>query len=165
VLYCYIAFVLMSWLASPLFNLLLRLNRFGRHALSPDQVRGANVLLVCLVVTLSWLAAAIWRGDAILWFATLLFAALSLPASGIFRSELGWPRITMTRSRWACWRHSGGHCAALDAPKPRCPNCCSPEDSSARSFRPDRLAICGQLSDERGQLLVPQSRHPILRVL
>ena len=94
--YCYVAFVLMSWLASPLFNLLLRLDRYGRHALSPDEVRGANVLLVCLLVTLAWLTAAIWQGGEILWLATLLFAALSLPASAIFRSQAGWPRNTMT---------------------------------------------------------------------
>jgi tetratricopeptide (TPR) repeat protein len=30
-------FLLMTWIASPLFNLLLRLNKFGRLALSPEQ--------------------------------------------------------------------------------------------------------------------------------
>lgn len=94
-LYCYIGFVLMTWLASPLFNLILRIDRYGRHALFPDQVRGANVLLLCLVVTLSWLAAAIWQGGSLLWFATLVFAVLSLPASAIYRSDQGWPRNTM----------------------------------------------------------------------
>lgn len=95
VLYAYIGFVLMSWLASPLFNLILRLDRFGRHALFPDQTRGANVLLLCLVVTLGWLIAAIVWGGQLLWLGTLLFAILSLPASAIFRSAEGWPRNTM----------------------------------------------------------------------
>ena len=42
-LYAYFAFVLLTWLSPSFFNLLLRLDRFGRYALSADQVRGANV--------------------------------------------------------------------------------------------------------------------------
>jgi tetratricopeptide (TPR) repeat protein len=95
-LYCYIAFVLMTWLAEPLSNLVLRLSRFGRHALFPDQIRGANVLLACVLVTLGWLVAAIWTGSEDLWFIVLQFGLLSLPASAIFRCEAGWPRWTMT---------------------------------------------------------------------
>jgi hypothetical protein len=96
VLYIYIAFVVMTWLAEPLSNLILRLSRFGRLALFPDQIRGANVLLICLVVTAGWLIAAIASGRQIAWYAVLLFGLLSLPASAIFRCEIGWPRTTMT---------------------------------------------------------------------
>lgn len=94
-LYAYFAFVLLSWLADPFFNLLLRLNRFGRHALSRDQIRGANVLLACLVATIGFLIAAIVRMDAVLFYATVMFALLALPASAIFRSAAGWPRNAM----------------------------------------------------------------------
>jgi tetratricopeptide (TPR) repeat protein len=94
-LYCYIGFVLMTWLAEPLSNLVLRLSRFGRHALFPDQIRGANVLLACLIVTLGWLGAAVWTGNLAVWYATALFGLLSLPASAIFRCSPGWPRTTM----------------------------------------------------------------------
>ena len=94
-LYCYIGFVLMTWLASPLFNLILRLDRFGRLALFPDQIRGANVLLVSMAVLLGWLIAAIYWNHEYLWYATLAFAVLSLSASAIYRSEAGWPRNTM----------------------------------------------------------------------
>ena len=34
------------------FRFVLRLDRFGRYALSADQIRGANVLGVCLFVAL-----------------------------------------------------------------------------------------------------------------
>jgi tetratricopeptide (TPR) repeat protein len=95
VLYAYFAFVLMSWLSYPLFNLLLRLNRFGRYALSPDQVRGANVLAACLAGTLSVLVAAIITGQAELFYGTVLLAILSLPASAIFLCASGWPRQAM----------------------------------------------------------------------
>jgi hypothetical protein len=94
-LYAYFGFVLLTWLSPSLFDLLLRLSKFGRHALLPDQVRGANVLLACLVVTLGFAAAALWRQDEFLFRGTLMMAVLSLPASAIFRCAAGWPRKAM----------------------------------------------------------------------
>jgi len=95
ILFAYFGFVLMSWLASPLFNLLLRLDRFGRYALSADQVRGANVLVACICVTLACLGAAIATGNGLLYWATIVCAVLSLPASAIYVCDAGWPRQTM----------------------------------------------------------------------
>ncbi|MEX2176833.1 MAG: tetratricopeptide repeat protein [Pirellulaceae bacterium] len=94
-LYAYFAFVLMSWLSPSLFNLLLRFSQFGRYALSPDQMRGANVLAACVMATLLCLAAAIWTGNELLFYCTLMFALLSLPASAIYVCDSGWPRQVM----------------------------------------------------------------------
>jgi tetratricopeptide (TPR) repeat protein len=91
-LYAYFGFVLITWLAPSFFNLLLRLDRFGRYALSTDQVRGANVLAACLVATGVCLLAAIGMGSPILFYCTLMFALLALPASAIFSCDEGWPR-------------------------------------------------------------------------
>jgi tetratricopeptide (TPR) repeat protein len=96
ILFAYFGFVLMSWLAYPLFNLLLRIDRFGRYALSADQVKGANVLVVCLVITLACLGAAIGTGHRVLYEATAMSAVLALPASAIYLCEAGWPRYIMT---------------------------------------------------------------------
>lgn len=95
VLLAYFAFVLMSWLADSLYNLLLRIDRFGRYALSDDQVRGANVLAACLAAIVACLAAALvtWREP--LFYATLLLTILSLPASAIYNCQPGWPRRAM----------------------------------------------------------------------
>jgi tetratricopeptide (TPR) repeat protein len=105
-LYAYFGFVLLSWLSYPLFNLLLRLDRFGRHALSPDQLRGANVLAVCLLVLL--LAAGRSIAAHVGWprvvdpgqvklidYCTQLCALLALPASAIYICDPGWPRQVM----------------------------------------------------------------------
>ena len=94
-LYSYFAFVLLSWLSPSFFNLLLRFDRFGRYALSADEVRGANVLAVCLLATLTCLAASIAWNDKLLFFCTTMFALLSLPASTIFSCHSGWPRQVM----------------------------------------------------------------------
>lgn len=91
----YFAFVLMTWLAPSLFNLLLRLNRFGRHALSADQIRGANLLLACLVTTCAFLIGSIATGRVDVLLFALICALLTLPASAIFSCHAGWPRNTM----------------------------------------------------------------------
>jgi tetratricopeptide (TPR) repeat protein len=95
VLFAYFAFVLMSWLSDSFYNLLLRLHPFGRHALSRDQIRGANVLAVCLIAVVACLVAAlvVWREP--LFLATLFLTILALPASAIFVCQPGWPRQTM----------------------------------------------------------------------
>jgi hypothetical protein len=96
-LYCYIAFALMTWIAYPLFNLLLRLDRFGRLALDEDQTRGANWLGLCLFTALAYLVAALSLG-AIGWYMlmpALVFGLLCVPVSAIWRCSQGWPRQVM----------------------------------------------------------------------
>ena len=94
-LFAYFGFVLMTWLAYPLFNLLLRLHPLGRHALSQDQRRGANVLAASFFATLAALAVAVVTGNDLVYFATVMFVLLSLPASAIYLCNSGWPRQTM----------------------------------------------------------------------
>jgi Flp pilus assembly protein TadD len=94
ILIAYIGFVLLTWLSYPLFNLLLRLNKFGRYALSRDQTRGANVLLVCLAATATMAGVTLATGKSELWIFTGMIGLLSLPASAIYVCEQGWPRNT-----------------------------------------------------------------------
>jgi tetratricopeptide (TPR) repeat protein len=92
----YVAFALMTWIADPLFNLLLRLNRFGRLALSREQVVAANYLGACIFLALVGLAGWIaFGGDGPWPFAAGVFACLAVPVSGIFKCSSGWPRNAM----------------------------------------------------------------------
>ncbi len=52
VLIAYIGFALMTWLAAPLFNLALRLNRFGRLVLSRAETMTANGVGICVLAAL-----------------------------------------------------------------------------------------------------------------
>ena len=101
----YIAFALMTWLADPLFNLMLRLSRFGRLALSPRQVMAANVIGLLLLGALA--AAGAWLGfDDARWAAlAVVLGALTLPAAGAFNTPDGWPRTVMmlTAAGLALW--------------------------------------------------------------
>jgi tetratricopeptide (TPR) repeat protein len=91
----YVIFALMSWIADPLFNLLLRLNRFGRLALSREQVSASNLLglsLAAAIVMLGW-AIVSDRGDV--YFAAFVFGILCIPVSAIYRCRSGRPRKLM----------------------------------------------------------------------
>lgn len=91
----YIGFVYLGWTASPMFDLLLRLSRFGRHALSRDQRVASNwvggILLLAVVSLGTFLATG--RADA--GIAALCLALLVLPVSSVFRAERGWPRMVL----------------------------------------------------------------------
>ena len=90
-------FILMTWTAEPFFNLLLRLNRFGRLALSREQIVesnwiGATILVAALSLGAFFLTA---RDDTFL-MAAFVFAFLIIPLAGTFKTPVGWPRTTMS---------------------------------------------------------------------
>ncbi|MDB6023683.1 MAG: hypothetical protein JWQ04_3540 [Pedosphaera sp.] len=92
----YVAFALMTWISSPLFNLMLRLNRFGRFALSREQTVASNWIGICLLVALLSLGGCLVYGFNSPWIlAALVSGLLLLPVAGIYKCTAGWPRNVM----------------------------------------------------------------------
>jgi tetratricopeptide (TPR) repeat protein len=89
ILMAYLVLVTVSWLGEPFFNLVLRLNPMGRHALSRDQTRGANSIGLLL------LGALVFGGCFFLWPArfigasALISLAMLFPVAGMFRTPAG----------------------------------------------------------------------------
>lgn len=91
----YIIFACLTWLAVPLFNLLLWLNPLGRHALSRDEWHGAawfgtfmgTGLLLVITGLVMGLDAPVLVGFAL--------GLATFPLSVIRRCEPGWPRWLM----------------------------------------------------------------------
>ena len=85
----------MTWISQPLFNLLLRLSRYGRHALSTDQRRGANVVAVLaapLLLCAGWWLIGGDKTGGLTFLALFYFGLLLLlPASAIYKCDAGWP--------------------------------------------------------------------------
>jgi hypothetical protein len=89
----YVGFALMTWIATPLFNLVLRLNRFGRLALSREQIVTSNWVGLCVVGAFTFLG---------IFFSGLvpnntLYGAMACvfmipPLSNIYNCEPGKPR-------------------------------------------------------------------------
>ena len=92
----YIVFALMTWLAYPFFNLLLRLNRFGRYALSREQTVASNWFGLCLAVALGGLVMCLVKGFVAPWLIiALVFGFLLIPVSVVFRCHAGSSRNIM----------------------------------------------------------------------
>jgi tetratricopeptide (TPR) repeat protein len=88
-------FVYLTWTADPLFNLLLRLNRDGRHALSRDQIVASNWVGIALLLALLCLAGGALTGLEWMGATFVLIAALVIPLAGTFQCDPGWPRRAM----------------------------------------------------------------------
>ncbi|MBM3845263.1 MAG: tetratricopeptide repeat protein [Verrucomicrobia bacterium] len=92
----YITFALLTWLAAPLFNLMLFLHPLGKHALDQDQKSQARLVGSCIGLALVslglWLAQS--REGPFLGSA-LVFGLLALPCSAIHTCSEGWPRSAM----------------------------------------------------------------------
>jgi tetratricopeptide (TPR) repeat protein len=82
----YVLFMVATWLARPLFDLVLRLDRFGRLCLSDDQVKGSNWLGLTLLASAAFLILRFATGLEPLLMAAIGCLALSLPVSGIYQT-------------------------------------------------------------------------------
>jgi tetratricopeptide (TPR) repeat protein len=91
----YITFALLTWIADPIFNLLLRVNRFGRLVLSREQVVSSNWIGSCLLLALVSVGAYFILGSELFLITAAVFGFLVLPLAGTFRCSVGWPRKAM----------------------------------------------------------------------
>jgi tetratricopeptide (TPR) repeat protein len=91
VLIAYIVFAVLTWVSYPLFNLLLRLDPIGRHALDREQRITANLvggaLGLCVVSLIAWLTV-----DGFTWLPAFVCLTAVIPLSSIMPCEVGWPR-------------------------------------------------------------------------
>ena len=92
----YVAFVVLTWISHPLFNLLLRLNRFGRLALSREEIVTSNWVGLAVVAALLLLIASFALPEPSLVLAALGCALTVPPLSAIYHCDQGWPRTTLT---------------------------------------------------------------------
>ncbi|HKS36788.1 MAG TPA: tetratricopeptide repeat protein [Verrucomicrobiae bacterium] len=88
--------VVLTWTADPLFNLLLRVNRFGRLALSREQMVASTWFGVCVLLALMSLAFCLPFGvDSPFVVSAAVFGLLMIPVAGMFKASSGWPRTLL----------------------------------------------------------------------
>jgi tetratricopeptide (TPR) repeat protein len=95
VLIVYLAFGVLTWVADPLFNLMLRVDRFGRLALTPGQLQASNWVGACLAGGLMGVVLAIISGWHAAWIAAALCGLFVVPLTGLFNCPPGWQRRAM----------------------------------------------------------------------
>jgi tetratricopeptide (TPR) repeat protein len=92
----YLAFALLTWLASPLFNLMLFVHPLGRHALASLERRQAILVGLCLAGALLLLLGTLdpsVRAENL--FAAMVVGLLAIPVAAVYSCQEGWPRTTM----------------------------------------------------------------------
>jgi tetratricopeptide (TPR) repeat protein len=105
----YILFAILTWLADPLFNLLLRVSRYGRLALSREQVTAANWVGGVLLLSVVSAVAFIVQGWHVLLEVAIMTFVLTVPVSALFRTPKGWPRWAMVAAVVGLVCLIGGH--------------------------------------------------------
>lgn len=96
----YVIFVVLTWTAVPLFNLLLRLNRFGRLALSREEIVDSNWVGALIFLALLSLGACIaWGFEGTQLVAAEVFGFLIIPLAGTLKLP--------EKSRRPMWIYTG----------------------------------------------------------
>ncbi len=80
----YILFAFSSWVAIPVSNLFLRLHPLGKHALTEDEARGANIVGGLLGGAIIALAAFFLSGISHLLFLSIYLFVMLIPVGGLF---------------------------------------------------------------------------------
>ena len=80
----YIGFWLLTWIGDPLSNLLLRLNRYGRHALGRTERMGSNAFGLLLLAGLLSVVAGLLANSPLLLAAAAYFVLMTIPVSAAF---------------------------------------------------------------------------------
>jgi tetratricopeptide (TPR) repeat protein len=91
-------FLLLTWISSPLFNLLLRLNRFGRLALSRDERVASSWIGACFIFAVGAFVAYLIDPHPARQFPIMYFGLLLLPLAVTFTQAPGRPRWLMAAS-------------------------------------------------------------------
>jgi tetratricopeptide (TPR) repeat protein len=91
-----IGFAVMTWLAMPMFNLLLRFNRYGKHMLSRDQKTSANMFGAFLLLGIGVLIYGLNQQDDIAMLIALAIGIYLLVVTGVFLVPSGMPRLLMS---------------------------------------------------------------------
>jgi Tfp pilus assembly protein PilF len=84
IIYLYTAFALSTWVITPLSNLFLRLNVYGRYALKKEEIAASNFVLVAFLLSIIGFAAALILGGDLFIMVGIFGAAMMIPLSSMY---------------------------------------------------------------------------------
>lgn len=90
----YLLFVMMSWIAVPLFNTFLRFHPFGKHLLSTKEKWASNTIIVAILIGLVTAIACVAQGNMLEAFLAVVFSIyMTIPLSIPFNTNVKWATI------------------------------------------------------------------------
>lgn len=91
----YLLFVWLTFAAGPLFNLILRLDPLGRHALSDEQRLESSIVGPLVAIGAPAALIAIVTGAPLAATIAIMALGLVVPIASTFNCDAGWPRTVM----------------------------------------------------------------------
>lgn len=88
--------VVLTWIARPLFALLVRFNRLGRLALPKEEVIASNWVAVCLVTAGGSALLGVILREWVFLIMVCISLAMIVPVAGVFHAERGVGRTILT---------------------------------------------------------------------
>lgn len=83
----YMLFALTTWIIRPLSNLFLRLNVYGKYALSKEEIMCSNIIGISLLLSALSGIAFLFFDETLLLMLCILFFTLTIPVSGTFAAR------------------------------------------------------------------------------
>jgi tetratricopeptide (TPR) repeat protein len=92
----YLLFVLLTWVADPVFDFLLRFDPQGRRMVPRERAVAGTLVVALLAAAIVTAAVGIATGGEDAFLPALMLGLLTIPVAGIFRVAPGWPRTALT---------------------------------------------------------------------
>ena len=90
----YLLFVMMSWIAVPLFNAFLRFHPFGKHLLSTKEKWASNAILIAIGIGIITSIVCLAQGNLLAGFLAVVFSIyMTIPLSIPFNTSVQWATI------------------------------------------------------------------------
>lgn len=85
ILFLYVLFVVLTWIANPLFNTFLRFHAFGQHLLDRRQRWASNLIAPCLALAIFGFLVGLGRGSVLIGLvAAAYWVAMAIPVAATF---------------------------------------------------------------------------------
>jgi hypothetical protein len=87
VVYGYIAFAVSTWIITPLSNLFLRLNVYGRYALTEKAIRASNFVGISLLIGVLGGIVFLFNGGMLYLLILIYGVSMMIPLASMFSPE------------------------------------------------------------------------------
>jgi tetratricopeptide (TPR) repeat protein len=95
IIYIYIAFAISTWVVSPLSNLFLRLNIYGRYALTDNEIKASNFVGVSFMIGIAGGIAYLFTEDFLYLLILIYGISMMIPLASMLNPEKGKSKKTL----------------------------------------------------------------------
>jgi len=87
IIYLYIAFAISTWIVAPLSNLFLRLNVYGRYALTKDEIRSSNFVGIAFLIGITGFMTYLFDDYYLFFLLGMYGIGMMIPTASMFNPK------------------------------------------------------------------------------